>query len=203
MVNRKGGKQRSVKQRILLLCEGKTEQLYLSGFKNALTREMQRDLDIQIVQSKKSDLKASIDIAINKRKEAKKQGQPFKEIWMVFDDDNRNLQSSFTELKKEEINIAYSSISLEYWFILHFEQTGKHFLKPEDAYTRLLKFKPEYDKTNPYLWQEFESNYTEATKNANLLRNQKENCEMYDSHRCKPFTNIDVLIERIKNYDND
>lgn len=203
MVNRKGGKKRSVKQRILLLCEGKTEKIYLSGFKSALPREMQRDIDIQIVHSKKSEPKATIKIAIDKQITAKQEGQPFKEIWMVFDDDNRDLQTTFTELKQRKINIAYTSISLEFWFILHFEQTGKHFLKPEDAYTRLLKFMPEYDKTDPYLWQEFKPRYAEATKNAQLLRKQQDNCDMYDAHRCKPFTNIDVLIERIKNHEND
>ena len=171
------------------------------GLKNELSRKIQRDIDIQIVQSKKSEPKSSIKEALYKQKRAKQEGQPFKEVWMVFDDDNRDLQSTFTELKKEKINIAFTSISIEFWFILHFEQTGKHFLNPEAAVHKLLQLKSDYKKTNPYLWQEFKPNYADAIINAKRLRKQLDNCDMYNAHRCKPFSNIDVLIERIKNYE--
>jgi hypothetical protein len=204
MQYRKENKKRSLKQRVLILCEGKTERLYLQGIKNTLSRAVQRDVEINISQAKSSEPVTFINEILHKRNIAKQEKQPYREIWMVFDDDNRNLKNIFQKLEKERIMAAYSSISIEFWFILHFEKTNKQFAKHEDAHRYLLCLKPDYEKTNPDLWKEFETLYLQNAKNNALwLRQQQGNPEMYNVFDCKPYTNIVLLVEKLLHFEEN
>ena len=204
MQYRKENKKRSLKQRILILCEGKTERLYLQGIKNTLSRAVQRDVEINISQAKSSEPVTFINEILQKRNIAKQEKQPYKEIWMVFDDDNRNLKNIFQKLEKERIMTAYSSISIEFWFILHFEKTKKQFAKHEDAHKYLLCLKRDYEKTNSDLWKEFETLYLQNAKNNALwLRQQQGNPDMYNVFDCKPYTNIDLLVEKLLHFEEN
>ena len=197
MQYRKEIKKRRVTQRILILCEGKTEKLYLTSLKSTLSRDIQRDVSIEILQAKKSEPMNTLREIKQKRSVAKSEKQPYKELWMVFDDDNRELKELFPDLASENIFVAYSSISIEFWFILHFKQTKRHYSNPE-ALLQLLQFKPDYKKTSPNLWLEFEPHYQKSLKHARWLRKQYENIDANNLANCKPFTNMDELVERIK-----
>lgn len=201
LYRKENNNKRKVRQRILILCEGETETLYLSNLKSTLPREIQRDIDINIVQSKYSEPSSTIKEIVRKRKKAKEEKQDYKECWMVFDDDNRNLTTLFKDLKKEKIKIAYNSISIEYWFLLHYERTNRHCTNNTDALHRLTTLKPDYSKTSRTLWNEFESLYqTQAKSNALWLRKHHENPEIYNAAHCKPYSNMDELIDTIRNY---
>lgn len=199
MLYRKEIKRKKVTQRILVLCEGKTEKLYLTNLKSTLPRDIQRDVDIDILQAKNSEPTNTLKEVKQKRNIAKQEKQPYKELWMVFDDDNRKLKELFQNLAAENIFAAYSSISIEFWFILHYEQTKHHYTNQE-ALSHLLKLKPDYKKTSPNLWKELEPHYQISLKNAQWLRKQHKNTEVCNLIDCKPYTNMDQLTEKIKNY---
>lgn len=60
----------------------------------------------------------------------------FDEVWAVFDHDNHPARKEAFEASKEEINgkkvqIAFSSISFEYYLLLHFERIFRQFQKSE------------------------------------------------------------------------
>lgn len=202
MQYRKEIKRRKVTQRILILCEGKTEKLYLTNLKSTLPRDIQRDVNIDIFQAKKSEPTNALKEIKQKRNIAKSEKQPYKEIWMVFDDDNRKLKELFQKLTTENIYVAYSSISIEFWFILHFEQTKRHYTNQE-AFMHLLQLKPDYKKTSPNLWKEFEPYYQISLKHAIWLRKQFERIDASNLSICKPFTNMDELTEKIRNYNGN
>ena len=202
MLYRKETKIRKPQQRILIFCEGKTERLYLLGLKNSLSRAIQRDIEITITNAKSSEPITIIKELLQKIKIAKQEKQAYKEIWMVFDDDNRtNLNAVFQFLKKERIKPAYSSISIEFWFILHFEKTNKQFAKHEDAYKYLCSLKPDYEKTKPDLWEDFKELYHQNAKNNALwLRKQYGAHDMYNAVNYKPYTNMDILVETLLHF---
>lgn len=200
MQYRKEIKRKKVTQRILILCEGKTEKLYLANLKSTLPRDIQRDVDIDILQAKNSEPTNTIKEIKQKRNIAKQEKQPYKELWMVFDDDNRKLKELFQNLAIENIFAAYSSISIEFWFILHFDPPTKRHFTNQEALSHLLKLKPDYKKTSPNLWKEFEPHYQKSLKNAQWLRKQYENTDACNLINCKPYTNMDQLTEKILNY---
>ena len=58
----------------------------------------------------------------------------FSEVWAVFDHDNRTKHEEAFQLAQEKINgnrvqIAFSSIAIEHWFLLHFERNNYTFSK--------------------------------------------------------------------------
>ena len=56
MKYRKESKKRNLsKKRILVLCEGKTEKLYLEGLRKTLGRQLQRDIDLDIIKAKQGE----------------------------------------------------------------------------------------------------------------------------------------------------
>jgi hypothetical protein len=86
---RKANKIKRLQKRILILCEGETEKIYLSSLKNTLNRDVQRNIEINIQKAKYSEPVNIIKEALAKQKTAKQDKQPYDAIWLVFDDDNR------------------------------------------------------------------------------------------------------------------
>jgi hypothetical protein len=61
-----------------------------------------------------------LDKALAEIKKAKGDKNPYDAIWLFFDkDDNLNLREVFQQVEQtENIQLAYSCISLEHWFLL-------------------------------------------------------------------------------------
>lgn len=95
MLKRKETKRGLVSKRILILCEGKTEKLYLDGIKNSLPKSNQRDIQTVVIQAKRSDPTIAFKEFLDLQREARNEKQPFEKCWMVFDDDNRVLKDLF------------------------------------------------------------------------------------------------------------
>ncbi|MBI4648146.1 MAG: RloB domain-containing protein [Bacteroidia bacterium] len=201
MIHRKRNKIRKINQRILILCEGDTEEIYLKGLKATLSRDVQRDISIIITQASDSEPKIMLKEAIAKKEKATSEQQPYKETWLVFDDDNRkNLKTVFSDARKNEINIAYSSISVEFWSLLHFERTAKEYADADRAIIRLTTYIPSYNKTMPDIYDKLQPHYNNpALPNAEWLRRQKEYHNMYESYKHKPITTVDMLTETLLN----
>ena len=200
MSYRKEKKIRKVsKNRILILCEGKTEKVYLEGLRKSFPRQLQRDISLEIVQAEHSETITAIKELTNKIKKAKLEKQAFKESWLIFDDDNRALNPIFQQLKKEEIKFVYNSISLEYWFLLHYKDTTRQFENADVVIKELEKDFGAFSKTDPELWNKLKPNYEIAEERAIKLR-KKHHSSGNTLPSCKPYTNMDELVEVIKSY---
>src|SRR5690606_4677863 len=73
---------------------------------------------------------------------------PYEDVWLFFDHDNSpHLQAVFQQAEKHGFHLAFTAISLEYWFILHFEDCGKAFRDGEECLKHLKKLWTIYHKT--------------------------------------------------------
>lgn len=198
-VCRKAGKIKRLQKRILILCEGETEKIYLDSIKSELSRNAQRSIEINIKKAKCSEPANIIREAMVKQKAAKLEKQPYDAIWLVFDDDHRsNIETLFTIAQKEGFNIAYNSISIELWFLLHFEQIAKEFKSASEAENYLKKYIKQYTKTNPDIFQFLKPHYqNKALHNAAWLRSQKNIKDTNETWKAKPITTMDLLTETL------
>lgn len=139
--------------RILILCEGKeTEPNYFHSLKADIQKFNSKISGVTIEDTKVNTLKELVDIAVD-RKKATPRNNKFKSIWIVVDKDGYTKHpESFNRAKANQINIAFSSISFEYWFLLHFEYTTRPFTNCDELEHHLKhkQYLPNYDKGGNY-----------------------------------------------------
>lgn len=181
-------------KRILILCEGVTEYLYAKSLQSQLPRNLQRSISIEIDYNSKNDPKSLAEEARKRKRKARKERNSYDSIWLFFDHDNwPQLEAAFRIIDSERFCIAYSSMCIEHWFILHFENCGRSFQDGTEA-LRFLKTKwPEYHKTKLKHFQLLKSNLNTAIERAKILRKniQKE----LPKYQRNPYFTIDKLIE--------
>lgn len=185
-------------KRILILCEGVTEYLYAKSLQNELPRKLQRSISIEIDNNAKNDPKSLAIEARKRKKKARKERNAYDSIWLFFDNDNwPQLASAFKIIESERFNIAYSSICIEHWFILHFEDCGRSFQTGAEALKYLKSKWPRYKKTGMKHYQELKSNLDFAIERAIRLRNNVQ-VEL-PIHQRNPYFTIDDLIDFFTN----
>ncbi len=65
------------------------------------------------------------------------------------------LQKFITKYKNNDKVIVCDSLpSIEFWFLLHFKKTNRHFANYNALKVELKKYIPDYDKTEKYLMQD-------------------------------------------------
>jgi len=189
-------KVRQVFDSFLVVCEGETEVNYLKGYKQTLSREKQRTLKIEPVKAVGTDCLSIVNEAIARLKAAKRENIPFKEVWAFFDDDNQpEIVNAFSKAKANGIRIAFSSICLELWFLLHFEYTSRQFMDSDEVTSLLKNHWSDYRKPAFDSWARLKANTLTAKTNSLKLR--KATCSSTDLECHNPFTNIDLMLESI------
>lgn len=190
--------KRKVFSRILILCEGQTELLYAKALKQVIPRSVQRSLEIDIFSFKKTDPKSLANEAKKRLKVSKRERNPYEMIWLFFDNDNHpQLREAFDIIKAEKFYFAYSSICIEHWFILHFEDCGRAFRNSEEAIKYLKGLWPEYHKTKINHYALTVDNYQIAKERAMRIRAKyrtENNLSTFN-----PYSNVDELVDFIRN----
>lgn len=182
-----------INKRYLILCEGMTEYLYAKSLQMELPRDLQRFLTIDIIHEKQNDPKSLAEKARSKVREAKRDRNPYDQVWIFFDNDNwPQLPEAFKIIDQEGFGIAYSSMCFEHWLILHLENVGKAFTKSEDVLKHLHAIWPEYHKTrcNPY--KELKDVMDKAIERAEIL-NKNSNPDL-PVYKRNPYFTIGNLI---------
>ena len=197
------GKKRSLNFKILILCEGKTERNYLLEIKNTLPREKQRGIKVDIELFKRNDPLNLVKEAERRKSKAKLESAPYDYTWVVFDNDNLpNRDKAFNKASSNSIKVAYSSFTIEFWFILHFQYTTRRFTNGDDL-KRYLKanhissYEPGKTRLLPILGELC----NEAKMNAERLRNEKE-IEINSGvpiWNLNPYITVDELVKFISN----
>jgi hypothetical protein len=138
-ISRIGVNSTPLKQRFLIICEGKnTECEYFDGFR--LT-----SATIKTVGEGKNTL-SLVERAIQIRVEEKKKKNIFDQYWCVFDKDsfpNEDFNNAIIKAESNNFNVAYSNQSFEFWLLLHFKllEGEIHRSNYEDLLTRNFKIK--------------------------------------------------------------
>ena len=187
-------KRRQVNQRILILCEGYTEYYYAKALQMRLPRQVQRAVAIDIDLDSQHDPKSLVQKAKQKMTKARKEKNPYDCLWVFFDHDNwPQLREAFQIIEREHFQTAYSSICLEHWFILHFENCGKAFQHGEEAFTYLKRLGPEYHKTKLKHFDILTPRLSSAMERAKNLRRNSD--PFLPVHQQNPYFTLDLLVE--------
>jgi hypothetical protein len=140
--------------------------------------------------------------AIDRKERANQSGQPYQEIWVVFDRDSSPLQNfnrSFDLLAPHrEITACWSNECFELWYLLHFryQNTG---IARDHIYAELGKLLGKsYEKSDRSVYEQLLSRLETAMNNA--LRLQAHNARD-GSRRGNPSTNVHELIRRLQQFD--
>ena len=194
----------NIAKRILIVCEDKkSSKLYFESFKK--DEKLRRDLssvDIEVVHPKDHSPVGLVKEAKRKKLKAKRERNPYNEVWMVLDKDyHANLDKALNMAKSIGINVALSVICFEYWVLLHFEKTTKHFRKCDDviSYIKNNHF-PEYEKnTNSYLM--LRDKIEIAIKNGEWLLKQNQNdidrgTKIY---QLAAYSDVHLLVKKLNN----
>jgi hypothetical protein len=183
---------RKPNKRILILCEGVTEQLYATSLRFDLPRSQQRSISVDIVKGGEQNPLHLFKEAMAKRKKAQKEKNPYDSIWLFFDHDNwPQLQEALHKMEKEGFKLAYTALCLEHWFILHYQDCGRAFQKGEEVVGHLKKFWTNYHKTKLNHYALLRDMMEEAMERANRINLRQQEVPLFQRN---PYCTIPDLI---------
>jgi RloB-like protein len=189
--------------KILIVCEGeKTETQY---FKDLREKRKIHQLQIEI-HGKECD-SAPIKVVEHAEKMLNENKALFDHIWCVFDRDTHetfdkaidkaNSINNNIKGKKPTFNIAFSTPSFEFWFLLHFAYTTKQFKDNDEVRHDLQAYIPDYKK-NQSIINSLYPNLEKAFKGAERINNFHHKSAANPSNRTwHPYTNVDHLVKKI------
>lgn len=192
---------RKVNRRIFIICEGeKTEPDYFAEIIDE--RPIPGDIiSIIIERTKKNTCRELVEHGTRLKE------TPRDQVWVVVDKDGYTKHpESFDKARSCGIKIAFSSISFEFWILLHFEYTSKCFTNSDKVISYINKknfFAPEKFKKNlPKLYGRFlklNSRTETAIKNAKLLATAQQNGNPGKPiYSLNPYTDVHTLIKAIR-----
>ena len=203
-MSRKGRKKTNKKrsQRLLILCEGKTEFNYFNAIRaDEDYKDHLRGMSIAISTTKKSCPLDMVKEADKKQKQEKNLGFPYDQVWIVFDHDNKPKRRQAFELaRKKKYKIAFSSFCFEVWFILHFTHSVGTFQNAKQAENTLKKHWQEYEKTRLDHFKKLKPRLPIALENTTQLKNKtKMNYPNEHLFNYNPYCDVDDLILSLTN----
>ena len=191
---RSSGTTRHIRNRILILCEGKkTEPNYFSKFPV--------DIDVKIdVDGSGANTLSLVEDAIRIGKEAASRHQNYNQIWCVFDRDSfpaENFNKAFTVAERNKIRIAYSNQCIELWFLLHYIFFDSA-IDRKDYIVKLSELMGrKYEKNSDEMYALLKSKQSTAIKNAKKLSKCYFPC---NPEKDNPSTNVQDLVEALNKF---
>lgn len=197
--NKRSSKGIRISKRVLVLCEGESEKVYVLGYRSDdINRRRLANVDVEVYQPTNYSPFGLLKEAERKVKEAKKDGFPYDRVWIVFDKDNhRHIPKTFSEADGLKISIAFSSISFETWILLHFAKTARCFQSANEI-IRYIEHKYGFALTKRNYFKSLtEAQKSGALANAKWLKSQNNQdiCSGKPVYECCAFTNFDDLIK--------
>ncbi len=191
-------------KRILIVSEDeKSAKLYFESFKrDEKLKRLLSSVDIEVVHPKDHSPVGLVKEAKLKKQKAKRDRNPYNEVWIVLDKDGHaNLGQAMNTAKDNKISVALSIICFEYWVLLHFEKTTSVFNKCDDiiSYIRKKHFHEYQKNINSYI--ALKDKVDTAIENGKWIVKQNRN----DIDRGMPiyklsaYTDVHILVERLLN----
>lgn len=184
-----------VNSRLLIVCEGeKTEFNYFDKYIRKF-KFYGRQVEIKIINVKMNTARELVGFLRNLREDAAD------ELWAVFDKNGYTKHpDAFKMAKDNNIRIAFSSISFEFWILLHFEYTTRAFERAEEVISHIKKKGYiDYEKNDRTTFEKIKSKTPVACTHAGRVRKYQDeanpNSKIYELN---PYTNVDELLESIE-----
>ncbi len=157
-------------------------------------------MSIEVVHPKDHSPVGLVKEAKIKKLKARRERNPYNEIWVVLDKDyHANIDRAFIMAKDNKINMALSSICFEYWVLLHFERTSKSFRKCDDVinYIRKNHFSDYLKSDNAYT--DLKDKVEVAIKKGEWIVKQTEN-DIYRGtklYELTAYTDVHLLVQKL------
>jgi len=181
-------------KRYLIFCEGLTEYIYAKALQDQLSRDKARSISVEYNRDLDNTPATMVKKALRMMKEARQDKVSYDRVFLIFDHDNRHeLEKVFRVMNEKKIDFIFSSISIEFWFLLHYEDNGRSFISVAELITYLKRRWPEYHKTKMKHYQLLKDNLTVARARALRIRRNYE--PELPLHLANPWTNMDQLID--------
>ena len=204
-------RNRTIKPRILILCEGQTEEKYFLGLKqhDDYRRALQA-VSIVILAAKGGSPNAILEKAKKLRSQASKQNNAFDQIWLVFDHDNQDekiLTSVLQKAQRERFFITFSNLAFEVWLLLHFRCAQLKYLDNSALVKQLTAVYPAFKKGNRQDFKNLLSRLPTALNHAQTIRSRNQ--ELLDTTsvssivHLNPYTDVDLLVHYLTTMSND
>lgn len=195
---------RNAGQHILIIPEGWCEYNYAQALKHSLPRDKQRSISVEMPKPNNENsafqLLNKAEIMIKK---AKRNNNPYDAVWIFLDNDNQpNLTAFFHRLASTTVQIAYSSICIEHWFIIHLENNRQAYQNAHQALQRIetlwqQHFNQSYHKTKDNHFEKLKGNLSTAMERADTITQQAVADEIPVVNR-NPFFTIQQFIAFIQ-----
>jgi len=194
----------NIGKRILIVCEDeKSSKMYFESFKrDEKLKRLLSSVDVQVVHPKDHSPVGLVNEAKNKKKKAKRDRNPYNEVWIVLDKDGHaNMSQALNTAKDNKIEVALSVICFEYWILLHFEKTTSYFEKCDDIISYIKKNHFHEYKKNINSYIALKDKIDTAIENGKWIVKQNKN----DIDRGTPiyqlssYTDVHILVERLLN----
>lgn len=199
---------RQYKKQIIVACEGEeTEFNYFMSLKLDFRNALVEPVKVEIYDSKgKADPLHVVERGITEREKRRKSNwdDDLDEVWCVFDVEQENINRHIPEAVQiahgEGLRLAISNPCFEYWYLLHFEKTGRVFANCDEVEREIKRKRriPNYDKAMSVYPLLKPPKMDLALKNASELRH--ENPEIWESCHLpanRPATDVDILVRLI------
>ena len=211
-LEKRGQQKRKINPVILIITEGsKTEPMYFDNF-----RTRQTNIDVRIVGNKSDGAKTDYDHLLDKAVAYKKEEQISIEYgdstWIVADGDidfktqgaldtkNKKLLHSREKARSKDIEIIISNPCFEFWYLLHFMYSTKHFNDYRSVQAELNKYIPNYEKSKD-IYSQLSSYTGKATEHAKRIEKSHINngYSLPFGLDVSPYTDVYKLIEKFPN----
>lgn len=192
---RKPGHRREGKY-IYILTEGEiSEPLYLNYIKHNF-RIPESLITIKPAKAPQADkmINELITLKDNNIKESENGKSELIDVfWAVFDTENNTsiTRKAIKLAKKNDINVAISSVSFEIWLLLHFTYTTKYFTNSKEVIKDLQKYLASYSSSHkcPDMNVLYPLLSVARTNSKNLRKDRLSSKVDYT------FTDIDILVD--------
>lgn len=211
-LEKRGQQKRKIKPVILIITEGsKTEPMYFDNF-----RTRQTNIDVRIVGNKSDGAKTDYDHLLDKAVAYKKEEQISIEYgdstWIVADGDidfktqgaldtkNKKLLHAREKARSKDIEIIISNPCFEFWYLLHFMYSTKHFNDYRSVQAELNKYIPNYEKSKD-IYSQLSSYTVKAAEHAKRIEKSHINngYSLPFGLDVSPYTDVYKLIEKFPN----
>lgn len=189
-------KIRTFQSKVLILCEGLTEKNYFNAMKEDF--RLPKTVSVNIFQSNKVDCKGVVEEAIKK---AKREG--IEKVFVVFDHDNQpKRDEAFKLASSKKIEVVFSSICFETWYLFHFKNSTKAFVSEEALEKELKKCigMENYEKNDFKHYAILKDKLAVAKSNSKKIRlSVIKNNDGIEIYNLNPYSNIDELVTFLEN----
>lgn len=189
------------RQYFMIICEGeRTEPNYFLSFRKRLPKE---ELGIDAMGTGCNTIQV-VEEAVKYRSLKAPNGQPYDQIWAVFDKDafsDANFNSAIELAANNNIKCAYSNQAFELWYLLHFDlhEHAAHRWQYLDQLTARLGRR--YQKNDDAIYELLieKGNQALAIRRAKSLHQQAQGSGATPASS-NPCTTVYLLVEELNKF---